>query len=141
MQVPILLSAENPKEALKTLTYWMNNEPVTILLIIGENEVAQKVMDKMTNLLNSNDPFYKGVVVIQVPEIKYILEKLKTLKVNPRINLIPWNTIDEYVMISISNVYHNIGDFVLASKYTNRPIYYIERLIFKALAFDKELSI
>jgi len=43
-------------------------------------------------------------------------------------------------MLSISNVFNNIASFVPSDKYNNRPVYYIERSIFKALAYDKDLT-
>lgn len=140
MITPLILSntdAVQAKAALKNLF----NEPVTIILVIGNTANAQSALQKISSSINSGDHFYKGVRVVQAPSPNLIKDLLSSLKINPRLTSIQWNDMNSYLLFSISNVFHNIGEAVLVSKYGNRPKYYIEKLVLMALAFDKDLII
>lgn len=136
MIAPIIVSKNNTTEALATLEHWFVEEPVTLLLVFGETDLTLQTVDRIQTMINSGDVFYRGVRVLQIPEITLVKERLERLNVNPRLQTIPWS---EVFLVSITNVYHNVADFVIATKFTNKPNYYIERAIMKALSFDKQL--
>lgn len=137
---PVILSATDAVQA-KAALQNLFNDPVTVLLVIGNTNTSQSALQKIISFINSGDHFYKGVRVAQAVNPSIIINVLSGLKTSPRLDPIQWNAIDSYVLFSISNVFHNIGDLVLAEKYNNRPKYYIERLIMMALAFDKDLTV
>ena len=136
----VVLSADHKDQANNAFQQLLN-EPVTLILVIGKTPIAEAAKQKLNFHINSEDLFYKGVRAVQVPNIEFLVDKLKSLNVNPRLEPIQWQVIDSYLVLSISNVFHNIGDVVFASKYNNRPKYYIERLIMMALAYDKDLTL
>lgn len=136
----IALSADHKDQASNTFKQLLN-EPVTLVLVIGRTPTAEAAIQKLNFHINSEDLFYKGVRAVQVPNVEFLMDKLKSFNVNPRLEPIQWEVIDSYLLVSISNTFHNIGDVVFASKYNNRPKYYIERLIMMALAYDKDLTL
>ncbi|SEE57714.1 hypothetical protein SAMN04487765_3208 [Tenacibaculum sp. MAR_2010_89] len=137
---PIFLSETNKADAEATLND-LFNDPVVILLVIGNSNTAETVLTKISSLINSDDHFFKGVRVVQAKNPILLNDLLSSLHVNPRLDTIKWDAIQEYIFFSITNVFNNIGDAVLTQKYANKPMYYIERSIFRAWAFDKNLSI
>lgn len=137
---PIFLSETNKTDAEAKLND-LFNDPVVILLVIGNSNTAEAVLTKISSLINSGDHFFKGVRVVQAKNPVLLNDLLSSLHVNARLDAIKWDTIQEYIFFSITNVFNNIGDAVLTQKYANKPKYYIERSIFRAWAFDKDLSI
>ena len=136
----ITLSANSKGEANNAFDQLLN-EPVTLILVLGDSPNAQAAIQKLNFHINSDDVFYKGVRAVHVPKVSFIIDKLKSFETNPRLEPIQWQAIDSYLLMSLSNVFHNIGETVFSSKYNNRPKYYIERLIMMALAYDKDLSL
>ncbi|MEP0265710.1 hypothetical protein [Dokdonia sp.] len=116
------------------------NVPATLILVIGDTTQSNTAVKTLTSLINSDDHFYKGVRVVQAPNIDFILDTLKGLNVSPRLKTIKWNSINSYLIFSITNVFNNIGNVVLASKFDNQPKRYIDTSIMLALAFDKNLN-
>ena len=139
MITPIILSATDANAALTTFKEWLE-EPVTLIVVIGNNEQADQVVSKISTLINSGDVFYNGTRVLQVPKVSFIKTSLQTLAINPRLEAITWDTTENQILLSITNVHHNIGDYLQLNKFPNRPVYYTERLIMKALGFDKPLT-
>ncbi|WP_435262923.1 hypothetical protein [Tenacibaculum sp. nBUS_03] len=137
---PIFLS-ETSKADAETKLNDLFNDPVVVVLVIGNTTISETVLNKISSLINSEDHFFKGVRVVQAKNPMLIKDLLTSLHVNPRLKTIKWDAIEEYIFFSITNVFNNIGDAVLTEKYTNKPMYYIERSIFRAWAFDKNLSI
>lgn len=140
MITPLILSNTDATEATTSLRN-LFNDPVTVLLVIGNTATAQSALQKISSSINSGDHFYQGVRVVQAPNPDLIKDLLSSLKINPRLSAIKWNDLNSYLLFSISNVFHNIGEAVLVTKYGNRPKYYIEKLVMMALAFDKDLTL
>ncbi|WP_299222013.1 hypothetical protein [uncultured Aquimarina sp.] len=137
---PIILSKTDAALANTLFNNALVNEPVTLILVIGDNAQSNGAVQKISSFINSDDHFYNGIKVVQAPNISFILNTLKGLKVSPRLDDIDWNSIDSYVLLSISNVFNNIGNVVLASKYDKRSTYYIEKSIMLAMAYDQNLN-
>ncbi|WP_298539633.1 hypothetical protein [uncultured Aquimarina sp.] len=137
---PIILSKTDATVANTVFNNALANEPVTLILVIGDTTQSDGAVQKISSFINSDDHFYNGLKVIQAPDISFILNTLKGLKVSPRLDEINWNSMDSYVLLSISNVFNNIGNVVLASKYDNRSTYYIEKSIMLAMAYDQNLN-
>ncbi|MDH7445593.1 hypothetical protein [Aquimarina sp. 2201CG14-23] len=137
---PIILSKTDSTAANSTFKNAITNEPVTIILVIGDSTRSNGAVQKLSSLINSEDHFYNSVRVVQAPTISFILDTLEELKVSPRLDAINWSSVDSYVLLSISNVFNNIGNVVLASKYDNRSTYYIEKSIMLAMAYDQNLN-
>lgn len=135
----IILSNTDKEKAISVFNHWLINEPVTLLVVIGEDAVAKMALDKANELINSSDPNYKSMRVIQPSNFSFISEIIKNLNVNPKLETIQWDHIEEYVILSISNKYNVIGATVLKSKFPNQPRGYINRALRKAQAYDKEL--
>ncbi|WP_299683692.1 hypothetical protein [uncultured Dokdonia sp.] len=137
---PITLSKTDTALANSVFNTTLANEPATLILVIGDGSQSNDAVQKLTSFINSDDHFYNSVRVVQAPTIDFILDTLKGLKVSPRLDPIEWNAINSYVMFSITNVFNNIGNTVLASKYDNRSTYYIEKSIMLAMAYDQNLN-
>lgn len=140
MITPILLSKTDAVQASTDFDNALKNEPATLILVIGENALATEALQRLSDSINSDDHFYKGVRVIHATNITFILNILKGLHVSPRLNPIDWSSIDSYLLLSITNVFNNISNVVLASKYDAQPIYNTEQSIMLSLAFDKNLN-
>ncbi|WP_298321319.1 hypothetical protein [uncultured Aquimarina sp.] len=137
---PIILSKTDATSANNVFNNALTNEPATLMLVIGDNAQSNGAVQKLSSFINSDDHFYNGVIALQAPNISFILDTLKGLKVSPRLDDIDWDSVDSYVIISISNVFNNIGNVVLSSKYDNRSTYYIEKSIMLAMAYDQNLN-
>lgn len=139
---PIILSKTDSDLANSVFndTLDSRNVPATLILVIGDTTQSNNAVKKLSSLINSGEHFYNGVRAVHVPNINFILNTLKGLKVSPRLNTINWSSTDSYVLMSITNVFNNIGNVVLASKYDNQPTNYIDKSIMLALAFDKNLN-
>ncbi|AXT49543.1 hypothetical protein D1818_01425 [Aquimarina sp. BL5] len=137
---PIILSKTDATSANNVFNNALTNEPATLMLVIGDNAQSNGAVQKLSSFINSDDHFYNGVIALQAPNISFILDTLKGLKVSPRLDDIDWDSIDSYLIISISNVFNNIGNVVLSSKYDNRSTYYIEKSIMLAMAYDQNLN-
>lgn len=140
MILPLTLSETDPDEAQRVLTNFLHNEPVTVLLVSGNSDVAIRAVEKCTVLINSLDVFYKGVRVIHAPNMSLVKDIIFSLKMNPRLKSIKSEDLDTLVMLSITNRFDNIADYVPKAKFDNRAVYYIDRLIFRAMAYDKDLT-
>jgi hypothetical protein len=140
MITPIVLSKTDSTLASNAFDDALKNEPATLLLVVGDSTQSNGAVEKISSLINSDDHFYNGVRVIQAPDVDFILDTLKGLKVSPRLDAIDWNAVNSYVILSITNVFNNIGNVVLASKYDNRSTYYIEKSIMLAMAYDQNLN-
>lgn len=140
MIAPILLSQTEAAQANTDFDDALKNVPATLIVVIGDNALAKEAIQRISDAINSDDHFYKGVRVIHAPRIDFILDTLKGLQVSPRLEAIDWSSINYYVLLSITNVFNNIGNLVLASKYYNQPKSYIDRSIMLALAYDKNLN-
>ncbi|MFC4634334.1 hypothetical protein ACFO3O_10480 [Dokdonia ponticola] len=140
MITPILLSKTDAAQASADFDDALKNEPATLILVIGDNDQTKDALENLSTSINSDDHFYKGVRAVHAPNVTFILDTLKGLHVSPRLEDIDWNAIDTYVIFSISNVFNNIGNAVLSSKYDNRSTYYIEKSIMLAMAYDKDLN-
>ncbi|MFL1895366.1 hypothetical protein ACJRPK_06660 [Aquimarina sp. 2-A2] len=140
MILPLTLSENDPDEAQHVFIDFLKNEPVTVLLVLGSSDIAIRAVEKCTVLINSSDIFYKGVRVVHAPNISLIKDILFSLKINPRLKPLESEGLNALVMISITNVFDNVADYVAVSKLDNRSVYYIDRLIFRAMAYDKDLT-
>ena len=140
MITPILLSKTDAAQANADFDNALKNEPATLILVIGDNAQTKDALENLSTSINSDDHFYKGVRAIHAPNVDFILDALKELQVSPRLDAIDWNHVNTYLIFSISNVFNNIGNAVLASKYDNRSTYYIEKSIMLAMAYDKNLN-
>ncbi|GGG05667.1 hypothetical protein GCM10011344_02680 [Dokdonia pacifica] len=136
---PIVLPKTNVSEATSILETWMN-KPVVLWVVLGEGSVADTAVAKSEELINSTDPDdnpYHLARVVHAPDPSLILEKLKSLRVNPRLREpIEWNNLTKYIILSISVNTDTIGAIVLKSKFPNQPRGYINRILRKALAVD-----
>ncbi|WP_299253374.1 hypothetical protein [uncultured Aquimarina sp.] len=137
---PIILSKTDSTLANTIFNNLLANEPVTLILVIGDNTQSNGAVLKITSSINSDDHFYNGIRVVQAPNTSFIIDTLKRLHVSPRLDDIDWDSIDSYILLSISNDHNNIGNVVLASKYDNRSTYYIEKSIMLAMAYDQNLN-
>ncbi|WP_378187940.1 hypothetical protein ACE939_05960 [Aquimarina sp. W85] len=140
MILPLTLSENDAIKANLDFTNFIEKEPVTLLLVVGTGDVAIRAVQRCTMLVNSSDIFYKGIRVIHAPNVGLIEEKILSLKINPRLKPIKAGMLDTLVMLSISNKFNNITDYISKYKFDNRPVYYIDRLIFRAMAYDKDLN-
>ncbi|WP_299215649.1 hypothetical protein [uncultured Dokdonia sp.] len=140
MIAPITLSETNATQANTDFDDALKNVPATLILVIGNNALAKEAIQRISDSINSDDHFYKGVRVVHAPKIDYILDTLKGLHVSPRLEAIDWTAVNSYVFLSITNVFNNISNVVLASKYDTQPNYNTEQSIMLALAYDKNLN-
>lgn len=138
---PVILSNTSSAIAISVFEHWLIKEPVTLLVVLGTDEIAKMAISTAQDLINSNDINYSSLRVIQVPNLSLILEELKELDQNPKMNPFDWKYINDYVIFSISNKFNVIGSFVLKSTFYNHPIGYINRIIRKAQANDVDLSL
>ncbi|MBQ4819363.1 hypothetical protein [Aquimarina sp. MMG016] len=140
MRGPIILSDTDAIEANSVFDHWLTNEPVTLLVVLGSDPIAKMALSKSDELINSGDINYHSSRVILATNTSLIKNKLKKLLVNPKLNRINWSALDQYVILSISNKFNNIGSIVLKTKFPNQPRGYINRIIRKAQVNDIDLS-
>jgi hypothetical protein len=139
MANPIILSETNIEEAQSTFNHWLNNEPVTLLIILGKHDVAIQALTKANEMINSGSVYYASVRAVHAPNAECIMPNLKQLKVNPDIKPIDWNNIGQYAILSISNKYNNIGEIISNIDFPIYPGGKINKLVRRAITFDKQL--
>lgn len=135
---PIILPKIDATGANLIFNLWLE-KPVILWVVLGEGSVADIAVAKALELINSDEDVYKSSRVIHALNPSFILEKLKSLPVNPRLSdSIEWDTLNQYIILSISVNTNTIGGIVLKSKYTNQPRGYINRILREALSVDAE---
>lgn len=137
---PINLSNLSSDKAKETFNHWLIDEPFTLVVILGDDQISNLALETANRMINSGTLEYKSVRAVYAPTPDHIVPTLKQLKVNPDINKINWDTINNYVILSISNKYNNIGEIVKRTDYSLYPGGYINRLVRWAEAFDKYLN-
>lgn len=139
---PIILSATNADDAKSTFNHWLIKEPVTLLVALGTHQVALQALEKANEMINGPSVIYKSIRVIHAPIPEYIIQDLKQLKANPdMVHAIDWTHTNLYSMLSISDVYNNIGEILSNVDFQNNPDGggLINKLVRRALTFDKPL--
>ncbi|MFT5891933.1 MAG: hypothetical protein ACI9Y7_002040 [Dokdonia sp.] len=127
MIAPIILPKTDTLEvkaevkANEDLKKWLK-EPVILWVALGEDIVTKEFVTKAEELINSKRSVYKVVRLIHALDPSLILEKLKSLRVNPELeNPIDWNNLDKYYVLSISASTDTIGDIVVRSEFLAKP--------------------
>lgn len=133
---PIILSDIFPDEAQTVFNHWIQNEPVTLLVIIGNDELAIKALKTANTKINSGSNF-ASVRAVHAKNPEYIKSILDQLHLKPGLNLINWNDMSNYILLSISNKYNIIGKVISRAEFPQGPEGYINLAILYAQAADK----
>ncbi|MDY8135817.1 hypothetical protein [Aquimarina sp. 2201CG5-10] len=133
---PIILSDTDASEAKSVFEHWLT-QPVVLWVVLGTDPIAKMAVAKAEELINSDQSVYHSSRVIHATNPSLLLDKLKSLTVNPKLRTsIKWNDLDDYVILSISVNTDMIAAIVLKSKFPNQPRGYINRILRKAVACD-----
>jgi len=137
---PFILSNTNSNDAQNEFKRILTEEPVTVLLVLGNGEDATLAVTTASDKINSGSSNYASVRVVQCKTPAFILDQLKALKYNPDEVSLNWNQVSNYLLISISNVYNNIGMLTTKDEFGSGPEGYIDMSIIFAQAADVQLS-
>jgi hypothetical protein len=133
---PVVLSDIDVNLAQTEFKHWLDEEPVTLLVVPGMHAAAIKARDKADAMINSGSANYAGVRLIHAPEAAYIIPILKDLK-NASGMVIDWNNLGQYAILAITNKYNNIAAIVLNSEFTGPTGGIINQMVLDAFALDK----
>jgi hypothetical protein len=117
----------------------LNEEPFTLLLVLGSHPVSMTALTTANSLVNSGSINYKSVRVAHAIKPEFILNILENLKVNPEIKDLKWSSLPDFAILSISNYYNNIGQILKKSDPNGISVGDINFLVLKAQAYDKVL--
>ena len=130
MQKNITLPAD-ANEALRQFTALLEDK-FTLLMVLGDDKDARDAFEIASRVLYTD----RTVLCILAKNPAFILEKLKRLQASEGLE-INWN--NNYLMLSISNKYNNIGEILTAAEYKKHPNTYPQHLVVCAEATDLPL--
>jgi hypothetical protein len=137
---PLILSDIDPHEAQINFNRWMQNEPVTLLVILGNDVLALLALETANKKINSVSKDFESVRAVLAKNPEYIKSILKLLNLKPDLDPIDWDHLSKYVLLSISNMYNNIGKVITREEFPEGPEGYINLAIIYAQAADENLN-
>lgn len=134
----IVLSATKPEEAQDKFNE-MLKKPVTLVVILGNDELAKSYLAKAYDMINDGSPENASIRAVHAINPEYIKNILAQLKLKPGHDPVNWNKMQDYILISISKLYHNIGRVFKRTEFPGTPDANIDEAIIDAEAADKKL--
>lgn len=132
-----ILSTTNAEEAMATL-HSLIIEPWTVLVVFGNSKESTKALKICHSKINSGHPYYAGVRCVHIAVPALVMPWLRSLHIKPDTE-IDLDNIQNYLIISISAVYNNVGYAYSTQKYFEYPEAKTDRLVLKAQAADLSL--